>query len=169
MHKQKVFFALLLVGAVLFASVHLWAEATASKKGWLTEDWPEAHGQIQNHFRGTDVAMMEVGYRFRELYFAGKDKNWDYTDYQLEKIEKVIELAAERRPKRAQSARVFLEEDLPEVVRLVKERSPASFDAAMNRLQTSCMKCHVAENVPFFTVRFPKSNPSVISIHDGEE
>lgn len=156
--------------SVAFPGYGLAAETNSPEdnKGWLSEDWDKARGQIQNHFRGSDAAMMEVGYRFRELYFAGKDRNWEYADYQLEKIGKVVELAAERRPKRAQSAGVFLKKDLPDVAGLVKERTPASFDAAMNRLKTSCMKCHVAENVPFFAVRFPKSNPSVIAIHDGE-
>ena len=159
-------FLVLLVLILIGGTVQLFANG--EKKGWLSEEWPEARNQVQDHLRGTDVAMLEVGHRFRELYFAGKDMNWDYADYQLEKIGKVVELAAERRPKRAKSANVFLKEDLPDVVQLVKERSPASFDTAMNRLRTSCMKCHVAENVPYFAVRFPQINSSVIKIHDKE-
>lgn len=51
--------------------------------------------------------MVEVGYRFTELYFAGKEHNWDYAKYQAEKIEVALRLGLERRPKRAQSAQFF--------------------------------------------------------------
>ena len=159
---------LALLSVFVFAWGPLQLVADSEKKGWLSEDWQDARKQVQSHFRGFDVAMMEVGHRFRELFFAGQDENWDYADYQLEKIKTAIRLAMERRPKRAQSAATFLENDLLDVERLMKERSPASFDAGMRRLQTSCMKCHVAENVPFFTVQFPKNNSSPIRLHNEE-
>lgn len=131
-------------------------------RGWLADDWSKARPQVQSQFRGSDVAMMEVGYRFSEFFFAGKDHNWDYADYQLEAMEKAIRLMIERRPKRAKSAKVFLEEDLPDVVRLTKERSPESFDRAAERLRVSCMKCHVAENYSFVTVQFPTDRQSPV-------
>ena len=162
---------ILSVGIILVLVITTVISASANNKksaGWLRGSEEEKFHQIEKQFRGFDVAMMEVGHRFRELYFAGQDRNWDYADYQLEKIEKTIDLATERRPMRAESAQVFLKDDLPDVVRLVKERSPASFDGAMRRLQTSCMKCHVAEKVPFFVVQFPKNNLSPIKIHNEE-
>jgi hypothetical protein len=33
--------------------------------------------------------MAEIGYRYTELFFAVQDRNWDYADYQLGKIEAV--------------------------------------------------------------------------------
>jgi len=48
--------------------------------------------------------MAEVGYRFTEMYWAGKDRNWPYARYQLHKIETTLKLGVERRPKRAASA-----------------------------------------------------------------
>jgi len=41
---------------------------------------------IEKQFRGFDNAMVETGYRYQELYWAGQDENWEYADYQLEKI-----------------------------------------------------------------------------------
>ena len=35
--------------------------------------------------------MVETGYRYQELYWAGQDENWEYADYQLEKIKIAIE------------------------------------------------------------------------------
>lgn len=37
------------------------------------------------------MPMVEKGYRDQELYWAGQDENWDYADYQIEKIRKAIE------------------------------------------------------------------------------
>ncbi|HEY4580543.1 MAG TPA: hypothetical protein VIG89_05850, partial [Candidatus Acidoferrales bacterium] len=105
--------------------------------------------------RGLDVAMAEIGYRFTELYFSGKDRNWDYAKYQTEKIDLALRLALVRRPKRAKSSQPFLDEALPVVMKSVAARDEAAFAAAMNRLRTACMKCHTDEQVPYFTVEFP--------------
>jgi hypothetical protein len=56
------------------------------KLSWLSSDKDSAFVQIERQFRGMDVAMKEVGYRYNELYFAGVDENWGYAKYHLEKI-----------------------------------------------------------------------------------
>jgi hypothetical protein len=38
--------------------------------------------------------------------------------------------------------------------------------AAMDRLRTACMKCHVSEQVPFFTVRAPERRLTAIRPSD---
>jgi hypothetical protein len=86
---------------------------------------------------------------------AVQDRNWDYADYQLAKIALTTELTVERRPKRAKSAGVFLKDDLPAVQAGVKSRDPAVAADAMARLRSACMKCHVSEDVPYFTLREP--------------
>jgi len=35
--------------------------------------------------------MMEVGYRYQELYWAIKDSNWAYADHQLHEMEETLE------------------------------------------------------------------------------
>ena len=44
--------------------------------GWLKGDNDRKFETISKHFRGFDMAMMEVGYRYTELYWAGQDQNW---------------------------------------------------------------------------------------------
>jgi hypothetical protein len=117
---------------------------------------------IEAQLRGLDVAMMEIGYRFGELHFAGQDRNWDYAKYQADKLRLALELALERRPQRGASAQPFLKEDLPAPVEAIGSRDPARFEAGMERLRAACMKCHVAESVPFFTVRLPERRVSPI-------
>ena len=132
------------------------AEVTAPATDWLGGSAEERFATVEKQFRGLDVAMAEIGYRFTELYFAGLDRNWDYAKYQAEKIDLALRLALERRPQRARSAQPFLEEDLPAVRAAIAGRDPAVFAAAMERLRTACMKCHAEESVPYFTVELPQ-------------
>jgi hypothetical protein len=129
---------------------------------WLTGSYEQRFSEIERQFRGTDVAMAEVGYRFAELYHAGGERNWPYARYQTEKIATAIERALVRRPKRAASARPFLDEDLPVVLRAIESENPEEFRAAMDRLRTACMKCHTQEDVPWITVEFPPAHPSPV-------
>lgn len=81
----------------------------APQTTWLAID-PQARGaQVERHLRGFDMAMMEVGHRYIDLYWAGQDGNWEAAAYQLEKIRLAIENGLERWPNRAVSARPFLE------------------------------------------------------------
>jgi hypothetical protein len=74
---------------------------------WINGTEQEKLETIENQFRGFDMAIIETGYRYQELYWAGQDENWDYADYQIEKIRKAIENGLERRPKRAKSSEHF--------------------------------------------------------------
>jgi len=122
--------------------------------------------QLERQLRGLDVAMLEIGHRFGELYFAGQDRNWPFANYQIEKIELTLQLALERRPLRAASAEPFLAETIPlvkqAIARAAATGDPEVFNAALERARTDCMKCHVAEDVPHFTVYFPEARASVI-------
>jgi hypothetical protein len=129
---------------------------------WLKGDTGDQMMAIEKQLRGLDVAMVEIGYRFGELYWAGQDRNWDYARYQADKVKLALELALERRPKRAASARPFLTEDLPAVVAAIDAKDAGRYRDALERLRTSCAKCHVAESVPFFTAQFPERRTSVI-------
>lgn len=133
---------------------------------WLPADDSAAIDRVETQLRGLDVAMWEIGHRFGELHQGGLDRNWPYAEYQLEKIGLALRLAVERRPKRAASARSFLDDVLPEVDALVKRRDPEAFRFAMDRLRAGCMQCHVAEEVPHFIVELP-ANRRLGGAHAG--
>lgn len=126
---------------------------------WLIDESNGRRDQLERHLRGLDVAMLEIGHRFNEMHFAGRDRNWPYAQYQIEKIELALQLALERRPQRAKSAKPFLEETIPFIKQSIAAAADgggaAAYAKAMDRLRTDCMKCHVAENVPHFRVEFP--------------
>lgn len=118
--------------------------------GWLSGMTEEKFSQIERHLRGLDVTMAEIGYRYGELHWARREKNWDYAKYQAEKISLALQLALERRPKRAPAAQPFLTDSLPAVQRAIASQDSPQFEQALERLHNACVACHQAENVSYF-------------------
>jgi hypothetical protein len=129
---------------------------------WIKGTEEEKIKIIEKQFRGFDNTMVETGYRFQELYWAGHDENWEYANYQLEKIKAAIEIGLVRRPKRAKSAEYFLTYTLPEMKKELEKKDPESFNKNFNNLTISCNNCHAMEKVSFFTVKAPTNRKSPI-------
>lgn len=107
------------------------------------------------------MAMAEVGYRYGELHWAGKDRNWGYAAYQLDKIGLAMANGVERRPKRAASARM-IEAPVTTLKHAIEARDGAGFDAAFLSLTATCNACHQAERVPFIRVEPPTVRTSIV-------
>ena len=129
---------------------------------WIRGTEKEKVEIIEKQFRVFDKAMMETGYRYQELYWAGQDENWEYADYQLEKIKIAIENGLQRRPKRAQSAEHFLTYVLPEMKKSIDSKDTIVFNKNFQVLTGNCNSCHSMEKVPFFTVKIPTERQSPI-------
>ncbi len=117
---------------------------------WLKGSTEEKFAQIERHLRGLDMAMAEIGYRYGELLLAGSTRNWQYAQYQTEKMDLALRLAIERRPKRAKSSQPFLNESLPPVLEAIKAKDGEKLDTALEKLYAGCVQCHKAENVLYF-------------------
>lgn len=150
-----------LLTIILLLSACNQKQETAQGK-WINGTDQEKVEIIENQFRGFDMAMLETGYRYQELYWAGQDENWEYADYQLEKIQKAVENGLERRPKRAQSAQHFLTVTLLQMKEALKKRDPVIFNENFQILTNSCVSCHTMEKVPFFAVKTPTERQSPI-------
>lgn len=136
---------------------------TASEQGdWIKGTEVEQIKTIEKQFRGFDNAMVETGYRYQELYWAGQDQNWEYADYQIEKIKIAIENGLERRPKRAKSAEHFLTYVLPEMKKSIESKDTLIFNKGFQTLTINCNRCHAMEKVPFFAVKMPTGRQSPI-------
>jgi hypothetical protein len=141
----------------------------AGTDGWLEGDQQEKFNTVAKHLRGFDMAMVETGYRYTELFWAGKDENWEYADYQLEKIRTAIENGLERRPKRAASAKPFLETILPQMKDAIQGKDTIMFLKHFTLLQSGCKSCHIKENVSFFQTEIPKVRLSPIKFNNNGE
>jgi len=136
--------------------------ALTPESTWLAGNTSARFDQVGRQLRGLDVTMIEIDHRFTELFYAGKDGNWDYAKYQAQKIDHALRLALERRPKRVTSAQPFLDHDLRAVLATIESRKLEQFDRSMGRLRVACVKCHTEENVPYFTVELPQQRASTI-------
>ena len=134
------------------------------KLSWLSSDKDSAFVQIEKHLRGFDLAMKEVGYRYNELYFAGTDENWSYVQYHLEKIKTAIDNGLERRPKRAASAKAFLEYSIPSLMKTVQSKNKDAFVKEFEMFRQSRNSCHINEKVDFVKVVIPKIRLSPVEV-----
>jgi len=164
MYSKYLYFLLVIAGLFLFGCSSSNNQEGTTDDGWLTsiEDEDKQIEAIQNQFRGFDMAMVETDYRYIELYWAGQDENWEYADYQLEKLRKAIEMGLERRPKRAASAQPFLNGVLPEMEKALDQQDIEAFREKFNILTQGCNTCHTAEIVPHFRVQQPEHRYSSI-------
>lgn len=161
---MKLIVYIILIGAfILFPSCDgSKINQSAGEGGWLKGNDRQKFETVSKHLRGFDMAMVETGYRYQELYWAGKDENWEYAAYQAEKIRVAVENGLERRPKRAESAQNFLNVALPQMDSAIASRDTVEFNQAFNALTSQCMACHAMEEVPFFAVQKPTARQSPI-------
>jgi hypothetical protein len=122
----------------------------------------ERFHKVEVQLRGLDVAMMEVGNRFTELTFAGRDRNRPHAKYKAERIGLVIRPGIEGRSKRAASAKPFLDEEIPAMLSAIERQIDEAFQAGIERFRTSRMRRHVAEKLPDFTLELPEHRGSPI-------
>lgn len=129
------------------------AEAQAEKpKGWLmgAPDDETRFKLIQEQMRGFSATMIEVGQRYEKLYAALGDKNYELAAYHFDKINEIIELGTERRPKRKENAdKIFLKKLGEPIMAELKSGDGARAWAAFTKVRESCMECHKAEKKEF--------------------
>lgn len=149
---------LLILGGILFIVLLASCKEksiNSAKGNWIKGTEQEKIKIIERQFRGFDMAMVETGYRYQELYWGGQDENWEYANYQLEKMEKSIKNGLERRPKRAKSAEFFLNTTIPEMKKTLKKKNKQAFNQEFKVMTNSCIACHSMERVPYITVKEP--------------
>lgn len=136
-------------------------EVPAGAEWLLNGSQDERFVRVARHLRGFDMAMVETGYRYSELYWASRDHNWGYASYQLGKIETAVANGLERRPARAPSAQM-LDGSIRSVRQAIDAEDGPAMDAALEQLTTTCNACHQAERVPFIRVAPPTARLSPV-------
>ncbi len=137
-------------------------EATDIDYRWLPDGDAEKFAAIEDQLGGFSATMQQVGHRYVDLYWAGVDRNWDYADYQLDKIGDSIEAGIIRRPARAESARPFLDQDIPALAEAIDAEDGEAFDDAFDDFTQACNTCHGREEVPFVTVAPPEDRSTAV-------
>ncbi|MEX1137775.1 MAG: hypothetical protein WEF53_00345 [Bacteroidota bacterium] len=130
------------VAAILVSCSEPAKESAPGNAEWLKGTTDEKFHAVSRHLRGFDMAMVETGHRYAELYWAGRDQNWPYAKYQSGKIRVAIEKGLERRSKRAASAQTFLTLVLPELLAAIEQQDTSLFWDRFGTLTSTCNACH---------------------------
>jgi hypothetical protein len=122
-----------------------------SDAGWLTKtpDETARFELIQKQFRGFDVAMWEVGQRYRALHDALTRNNYDLALYHWDKIKTAIDNGTLRRPARKASADELFFPYWDEIRQEIAARDESRAWIAFERATTACQSCHQAEKVAY--------------------
>ncbi len=121
--------------------------------GWLEGTTDEMLAMLADQFGGFDQTMIEVGYRYNEIYWAGQDENWEYALYQLDEMTGTLEAGFIRRPAREESADMFMNVSIPELQAALEEGDPDLFQRRFESFTSACNTCHLNEDVRFMYVK----------------
>ncbi|WP_127478014.1 hypothetical protein [Sulfurivermis fontis] len=151
--------------ALLWLSM-LWCGAALAEqyKDWrksgTTADKVE---QMIKTLPSTSHVMVEVGARYQNLYWAGKLGQWEFAQYQVEEIVKLIEMLQISSPKRAATAQVFLDQGMVEFDKAIASQDWETFLHAFRTMRAQCMICHHDNDHGFIVPpEHPVTAPSVV-------
>lgn len=123
---------------------------------WIKGTEEEKLEIIEEQLGGFGTAMVEIVYRYQELYWAGQDENWEYADYQLEHIEEAMEEGLVRRPSRKKASTHFMTYTIVEMEKAIESKDKDTFNEKFEQMRMDCKSCHNMERVPFIDVTIPQ-------------
>lgn len=152
---KKIF---LLLSVLLLVSCN--QNSRNAEGAWIKGSDEEKLKMIESQFGGFDQVMIELVYRYQELYWAGQDENWEYVDYQLEEMQSALEKGMIRRPNRAESTNQFIERALPPIKMASQQQDIELFNKTFENLRIECRTCHITEGKPFIQPITPQQRAS---------
>lgn len=120
---------------------------------WLLDanDDTERFRRLQVAMSGTDIPMIEIAYRYEELYTAISKNNWDMGIYTWEKLRDRMNTSGMKRPARTQNIEgMFLESGAWKAMYdALKSGNAKKVRSEFQTVTEVCIVCHVAEKVGF--------------------
>ncbi len=117
----------------------------------------EKMAQLIEVMRGASNLMIEMGERYKNLYWAAKQGKWAFAEYQREEMQDLVETLTITRPGRATTAQVFLDEGFQALDAALPSRDWGRFNAAFEAMRGQCMSCHRANDHAF--IELPQVPP----------
>lgn len=130
--------------------------------GWLEGTTEEKFDEVAHQLGGFSRTMVEVGYRYSELYWAAMDENWGYADHQIEHIIEAMEDGLKRRPMRSASAEEFMKETLPYMESLIEKEDKEEFLKGFQMFTSACNACHSKEGESAIMIQAPLNRTSPV-------
>jgi hypothetical protein len=97
--------------------------------------------------------------RHMKLYLAGKGRNWDLADYELQLLRQKIADAALLYGDIPVSNVTKMIEPLNAIGEAVKAKDSRRFDSTFAALTEGCNSCHASMNRSFIVIRLPTEQP----------
>lgn len=160
--KKIVLLPTAMILVLIFANACQQKQEETYETEWLGNTKEELLENIEFQFQGFSRTMNEVNYRYQELYWAGKEENWDYAEYQREHIWEAMEQGYMRRPEHEKSGRIFMENALPAMEETIQERILEDFEEQFKSMTDICNACHHMEEVAFIKIVEPTIKTSVV-------
>lgn len=135
----------------------------ASVTTYAADDWRKSADQetkVKNLVKvmpGASDIMLQMGERYKNLYWAGEQKKWKFAEYQVEEMEALINTLIITRPKRAKTAKEFLATGFSQFHEAIEHQDWARFEKAFQHMRTECMTCHAKNDHSFIVL--PKKPP----------
>ena len=90
----------------------------------------------------TSDIMFQMGHRYKNLYWAAKQGQWEFAEYQVEEMESLMKKLIITRPKRAKTARFFLEHAFDGYEDSIEHGNWKRFQQVFEKMRQACEKCH---------------------------
>lgn len=161
---MKYLFSLFIISLIVFScQTNTEEKSTAvGLDGWLEGTTEEKLDEVAHQLGGFSRTMVEVGYRYSELYWAAMDENWGYADHQIEHIIEAMEDGLKRRPMRAASAEEFMKETLPYMESLIEKEDKEEFLKGFQMFTSACNACHAKEGESSIMIQAPLNRTSPV-------
>jgi len=112
---------------------------------------------------GASTLMLQMGERYRNMYWAGKLGKWEFAEYQVEEIEEIVKTLIITRPGRAETAQDFLDTGLHSFATAFKKRDWLTFKTAFEQMHVQCITCHARNAHAFITLpKIPAMGNSLV-------
>lgn len=142
-----------LVLALALAAPLAAASEPVSPDDWRNSGTPEEKlERVVASMPSTSRIMIEIGERYRTLYWAGKLGQWEFAQYQTEEMQKLVELLQTTRPNRAASAQDFLDKAFAGYPEAIARQDWELFQKAFHAMRGECLICHGKNEHPFITL-----------------
>lgn len=112
----------------------------------------EKLGNVVKVIPGASNIMLQMGERYKNLYWAGKQGKWLFAEYQVEEMQELMKTLIITRPGRATTARDFLQSGFTKLDPAITTQNEAGFLRAFEHMRQQCMVCHQRNDHAFVTL-----------------
>ena len=111
---------------------------------------------------GEIMALQQM--RHAKLWFAGRARNWELADYELDELKEGFVDVGRLFPTHdkvvlTSMVEAVIAKEIPNLAQAIEARDSGKFAGAFDRLTAACNGCHQAANHGFISVRRPGALP----------